>query len=106
MGFAAQAHFALADQGTEAFEDFAIRLRRPATLDAYVNKVGGQITAGANEAKERAAAYQPIPAYNRPEWTVAALVRQGRIYEILARAVLNTPFVVPADLNRKNNNRQ
>jgi len=28
-------------------------------------------------------------------------VRQGRIYEVLAKAVLNTPFVVPADLQKK-----
>ena len=28
-------------------------------------------------------------------------MRQGRIYEVLARAVLSTPFVVPADLQKK-----
>ena len=39
--------------------------------------------------------------YRRPTWTIAAFVRQGRIYEVLARAVLNTPFVVPADLQKK-----
>ena len=42
-----------------------------------------------------------IPPYRRPTWTIAAFVRQGRIYEVLARAVLNTPFVVPADLQKQ-----
>jgi hypothetical protein len=39
--------------------------------------------------------------YGRPTWTIAAFVRQGRVYEILARAILQTPFVMPADLARR-----
>jgi hypothetical protein len=66
-----------------------------------VDTVKGQIESGAREAKTKAEAYNAIPPYRRPTWTIAAFVRQGRIYEILARAVLNTPFVVPADLQKK-----
>jgi hypothetical protein len=63
--------------------------------------VKGQIDAGARSAKTKAESYNGVPPYRRPTWTIAAFVRQGRIYEILARAVLNTPFVVPADLQKK-----
>ncbi len=35
------------------------------------------------------------------QWTIAAFVRQGRIYEVLAKGVLNTPFVVPADMKKQ-----
>lgn len=98
---AAEAQFRLVDKGTQAFEKFAIQPGKPATLTGYVNGVKSQIESGAREAKTKAEAYNVIPAYRRPTWTIAAFVRQGRIYEILARAVLNTPFVVPADLQKK-----
>ena len=80
-----------------SFESFAITPGQPATLAAYVTKITEQITAGATQSKALAAGYDPVPAYRRPVWTIAAFVRQGRIYEILARAVLNTPFIIPAD---------
>jgi cellulose synthase operon protein C len=98
---AAQAQFTLVDKGTEDFDKFGIQPGRPATLNAYVNGVKTQIETGAKTAKSKAEAYNVIPPYRRPSWTIAAFVRQGRIYEILARAVLNTPFVVPADLQAK-----
>ena len=63
--------------------------------------VASQIETGSREAKTRAEAYNVVPTYRRPTWTIAAFVRQGRIYEVLAKAVLNTPFVVPADLQKK-----
>lgn len=99
--YAAQANFELIDKDTASFENFAIKPGNPPTLEGYVKTVQEQITAGATEAKSRAEAYNVVPSYQRPEWTVASLVRQGRIYEILARAVLNTPFVVPADLKKQ-----
>ncbi|HKU38261.1 MAG TPA: tetratricopeptide repeat protein [Polyangiales bacterium] len=98
---AAEAQFTLVDKGTQDFDKFAITPGKPATLNAYVNGVKGQIESGAKTAKSKAEAYNVIPSYRRPSWTIAAFVRQGRIYEILARAVLNTPFVVPADLQKK-----
>ncbi|HKP63400.1 MAG TPA: tetratricopeptide repeat protein, partial [Polyangiales bacterium] len=98
---AAEAQFTLVDKGTQDFDKFAIQPGKPATLAAYVGGVKTQIENGAKTAKTKAEAYNVIPAYRRPSWTIAAFVRQGRIYEILARAVLNTPFVVPADLQKK-----
>ncbi len=98
---AAQAQFTLVDKTTLDFDKFTIQPGKPATLKAYVDAVKGQIDSGAREAKTKAEGYNVIPPYRRPTWTIAAFVRQGRIYEILARAVLNTPFVVPADLQKK-----
>ena len=99
--YAAQAKFELVDEGMASFESFAITPGQPATLAAYVTKITEQITAGATQSKALAAGYDPVPAYRRPVWTIAAFVRQGRIYEILARAVLNTPFIIPADMQRQ-----
>jgi len=45
--------------------------------------------------------YEPVIAYNRPGWVIAAYVRQGRVYELLTKAVLELPFVMPEDLNRE-----
>jgi tetratricopeptide (TPR) repeat protein len=99
--YAANARFLIVDEGIAEFETFAIQPGRPATLKAYVEGVTQQIEAGGTQAKTRAEAYSSVPAYRRPTWTIAAFVRQGRIYEVLARAVLNTPFIVPADLQKK-----
>ncbi len=102
--YAAQAKFELVDAGMAAFESFAIVPGRPATLAAYVTKISEQITAGAIQSKQLAASYEPVPAYRRPSWTIAAFIRQGRIYEVLARAVLDTPFVIPDDMQRQMRN--
>jgi len=99
--YAAQSKFILVDKGVESFETFEITAGKPATLKAYVDSVKAQIEKGASEAKQRNEAYDAIMAYRRPTWTIAAFARQGRIYEILAKAVLNTPFVLPADLKKK-----
>lgn len=99
--YAAQAQFEEVDEGGRAFDGFAVKPGSPATLEAYVKNVAARIEAGSAEAKQRAEAYNAIPPYRRPSWTLAAFVRQGRVYEVLAKAVLNTPFVVPADLQRK-----
>lgn len=99
--YAAEAHFRPVDDSSTAFENFAIKPGKPATLEAYVKTVMAQITAGATQAKQVAEAYNIIPPYRRPTWTIASLVRQGRIYEILARAVLDTPFAMPKDMQKK-----
>lgn len=95
---AAQAKFELVDVGITAFESYHIDPGHPATMQAYIATLQDQITAGLTQTTTLAAGYAPIPEYRRPTWTVAAFVRQGRIYEILSRAVLNIPFVVPRDL--------
>jgi len=99
--YAAQAQFELVEPSSQSFESFAIKPGKPATLDAYVKSITAQIETGSKQAGDTAAAFNVIPPYRRPTWTIAAFVRQGRIYEVLARAVLETPFTVPADLKKK-----
>jgi len=99
--YAAHAKFILVDGGIGEFEGFAIRPGRPATMQAYVNTLKQQIEAGATRATSIKEGYEPVLGYRRPAWTIGAFVRQGRAYEILARAVLNTQFVTPNDLARQ-----
>jgi hypothetical protein len=99
--YAAHAKFILVDDGISSFEGFEIRPGRPATMQAYVNKIKQQIDEGANRAQTIKDGYEPVLGYRRPAWTIASFVRQGRAYEILARAVLNTPFITPNDLQRQ-----
>ncbi|RLB46812.1 MAG: hypothetical protein DRJ42_26795, partial [Deltaproteobacteria bacterium] len=99
--FAAHAKFILVDGAIAEFEGFAVRPGRPATMTAYVNALKQQINAGAAQAQSINAGYEPVFGYRRPGWAIAGFVRQGRAYEILARAVLNTPFITPNDLARQ-----
>jgi tetratricopeptide (TPR) repeat protein len=98
---AAFAQFTLVDKAAADYDKFAITPGKPVSLKAYVEGVKTQIDSGAKQAKTKAESYNAVPPYRRPSWTIAAFVRQGRVYEILARAVLNTPFVVPNDLQTK-----
>ncbi len=99
--FAAHAQFLLTDENIEEFEDFAIEPGRPSSLEEYVNTVAQQISAGEAEAARFAEGYASVLQFGRPTWSVAAFVEQGRVFETLARAVLNTPFAMPADLQRQ-----
>ena len=99
--YAAEARFTLVDENMEPFERFAITPGSPATLEAYVQTVARQIEQGSAQANTLVNGYAPVLEYGRPTWTIAAFVRQGRVYEVLARAILNTPFVMPADLQRQ-----
>jgi tetratricopeptide (TPR) repeat protein len=99
--YAAHARFILAEPSLAAFEGFAIDPGRPATLDEYVQTILRQIREGSTRAAAVNAEYQPVTEYGRPTWLIAALVRQGRAFEILASAILNAPYVTPADLARR-----
>lgn len=99
-GYAAEARFTLADGQIAGFEKFQIKPGKPKTMEAYVNTITGQIRDGARQADAIKDGYEPVLAYRRPQWTIASYVRQGRAYEILARSVLNTPTVVPLDVQR------
>jgi len=83
-----------------SFESFQIKPGRPKTVEAYINTITKQMGAGSTQAQSVANGYEPIFAYRRPRWTIASYVRQGRAYEILARSILNTPVVIPSDLQR------
>lgn len=99
--YAAQAQFELVDQGMAAYEETRINPGRPRNMEAYVQAIKTQINEASRRGQELVRSYDPIPGYRRPTWTIAAYVRQGRVYEVLVRAILNTPFVMPADLQRQ-----
>ncbi len=99
--YAGHAQFNMVDEGMASFEEFSIRTGRPSTIDAYVRTLGVEIQRGTRDATRLKAAYEPVLAYERPMWSIATFVRQGRIYEVLARAILRAPFVMPADMQRQ-----
>jgi tetratricopeptide (TPR) repeat protein len=99
-GYAAEARFILADDKIKGFESFQVKPGKPKTVEAYINSVTKQIGVGATRAQGIADGYETVFPYRRPRWTIAAYVRQGRAYEVLARSILNTPIVLPADLQR------
>jgi tetratricopeptide (TPR) repeat protein len=99
-GYAAEARFILVDGKLPGFEKFQIRPGKPKTVEAYVNAITKQIGSGGKQAQSIADGYEPVFPYRRPRWTIASYVRQGRAYEVLARSILNTPIVLPLDLQR------
>ncbi|MET0287623.1 MAG: tetratricopeptide repeat protein [Polyangiales bacterium] len=99
--YAAQAAFIRADKGNDDFEKFEIKPGSPATLKDYVDVLKKQIDAGGAQATQRNGAYDAVASYGRPNWTIASYVRQGRIYEVLSKGILNAPFIVPTDLKKQ-----
>ncbi len=99
-GYAAEARFILVDGKLASFENFQIKPGKPKTVEAYINTITKQMSNGANQAQSVANGYELVFPYRRPRWTIASYVRQGRAYEILARSILNTPVVIPSDLQR------
>lgn len=99
-GYAAEARFILVDGRLASFEKFQIKPGKPKSVDSYINTITKQIGDGGREAQSIKDGYEPVFAYRRPAWTIASYVRQGRAYEILARSILNTPIVLPLDLQR------
>lgn len=101
--YAANAKFILVDKGLEDFEKFSVKPGTPATMKIYVDSLTKQIEDGSKRATQRNEAYDAVMTYRRPSWTIAAFVRQGRVYEVLAKAVLNAPFVIPTDMKKQMN---
>lgn len=99
--YAANSKFLLVDPDGQAFESFTINTTRGATADAYIHGIIAQIQAGSQRAQSTAQEYEPIIAYRRPTWTIAAYVRQGRIYEVLAHAIVAAQHPLPTDLQRQ-----
>ncbi|MEM7136824.1 MAG: tetratricopeptide repeat protein [Myxococcota bacterium] len=100
-GYAAEARFILADGRIDDFEKYEIKVGRPRTMEGYTATLAKQIDQGSAEAQSIVGGYEPVLEYRRPRWTIASFVRQGRTYEILARAVLNAPFVMPLDMQKQ-----
>ena len=99
-GYAAEARFILVDDQIKSFEGFQVKPGRPKTVQGYVDTITKQIDGGSKQALTITDRYEAVFPYRRPRWTIAAYVRQGRAYEILARSILNTPIVLPLDLQR------
>ncbi len=99
--YAAHSRFLIVDPSLEELEGYTVNPGRQATVPAFVQTLTNQIQAGAQRTSTVASGYEPIMAYRRPVWSIAALTRQGRAYEIYARAVLNATVTVPTDLQRQ-----
>ncbi|MCB9612587.1 MAG: tetratricopeptide repeat protein [Sandaracinus sp.] len=99
--YAANAQFLITNETVAEFETFTINPGRPATLEAYVQALVSQINDGSRRASSYADGFNAVVQYRRPQWTIAAFVQRGKVYETLARAILNAPFVMPADLQRQ-----
>jgi cellulose synthase operon protein C len=98
--YAANAKFLLVDR-IEEIENWKIDVGLPKTLEGYVQTLMREIERGAQQATVMKDGYEPIIGFNRPGWIIAAYVRQGRVYELLSKAVLELPFVMPDDLKRE-----
>lgn len=99
--YAAHAKFLLVDPAGREFETFVIDTRRGRTAEAYINGIVAQIQAGSSRAQTLAQGYEPVVGYRRPTWTIAAYVRQGRIYEVLAHSIVAAQHPLPDDLSRQ-----
>ncbi len=99
--YAAHSHFILADQDNDKIESYKVNPGKPKTIQDYVKKLKSEIDRGANMVSTMKEDYEPILGYRRPTWAVAALVRQGRLYEVLAKEVLTAKFVTPTDIQRQ-----
>ncbi|HJL16243.1 MAG TPA: tetratricopeptide repeat protein [Sandaracinaceae bacterium LLY-WYZ-13_1] len=99
--YAARSRFQLVDPELQDLESLAIDPGRQSNTEAFVNELNRQIQEGSTRTQEVSEGYEPIFQYRRPTWTIAALTRQGRAYEILARAVLNAEITMPTDLQRR-----
>ena len=99
--YAANAKFLLVDPDGQAFETFAINTTRGATAAAYIQGIVAQIQAGSQRAQAIKQEYDPVLTYTRPTWTIAALVAQGRVYEVLAHAIVAAQHPLPADLQHQ-----
>ncbi|HJK96734.1 MAG TPA: tetratricopeptide repeat protein, partial [Polyangiaceae bacterium LLY-WYZ-14_1] len=100
---AAEARFQLVDERGQDFEDFSISVRSPRTLEDYISALRARIDAGAQEAESIVNDYNQVLGYRSRAWSVAAYVRQGRVYEQLVQAVLDATRnpVIPSDIARQ-----
>ncbi|MCB9591662.1 MAG: tetratricopeptide repeat protein [Sandaracinaceae bacterium] len=96
--YAAESRFRLVDPALARLEGLTVNPGRQRNTEAFVAELNRQIQDGSSRTQSTAQGYEPILAYRRPTWTIAALTRQGRAYEVLARAVLNAGITMPTDL--------
>jgi cellulose synthase operon protein C len=99
--YAAESHFRNIDPSLQELERLSVNPGRRRTMNEFRAELVRQIQTGAQQTRTVAAGYDPILEYRRPTWTIAALTRQGRAYEIYARAVLNAQLTMPNDLAQR-----
>jgi hypothetical protein len=98
--YAANARFIIVDAGMAQMEGYAMTFGRPATGAAFQERMRSEIERGVNLLTGLRDGYTTVPPYRRPTWTIGALVRTGRLYELLTRGILETEVVAPADVQR------
>lgn len=98
--YAAQSRFTLVDPSIGQLESLEVAPGAQPNTQAFVAELLRQIQTGSGRTQTTAEGYEPIIAYRRPTWTIAVYARQGRAYEILARAVLNATITMPTDIRR------
>ncbi len=99
--YAANSRFLLVDPSLQELEQYSVNPGRRNNVPEFVQELNRQVQDGARRTQATAQGYEPILAYRRPVWSIAALTRQGRAYEIYARAVLNATVTMPTDLQRQ-----
>ncbi|MCB9626389.1 MAG: tetratricopeptide repeat protein [Sandaracinaceae bacterium] len=98
--YAANARFIIVDGGMAQMERYAMTFGRPATGAEFQARMRSEIERGVNLLTGLRDGYTTVPPYRRPTWTIAALVRTGRLYELLTRGILEAEVVAPADVQR------
>jgi tetratricopeptide (TPR) repeat protein len=98
--YAANARFLIVDAGMPQMEGYAMTFGRPATGPEFQARMRSEIERGVNLLTGLREAYTTVPPYRRPTWTIGALVRTGRLYELLTRGILEAEVVAPADVQR------
>jgi TolA-binding protein len=99
--WAAESHFRIVDPSLQELERLSVNPGRRRTIQEFVAELNRQIQVGSSETQRIASGYEPVLAYRRPTWSIAALTRQGRAYEVLVRAVLNAQIQMPTDVQQR-----
>ena len=98
--YAANARFLLVDASFAAYEGLTITMAAPSTGAGLVAALQAAIGGANTRTTSIATGYEPIVSYRRPQWTIAAFVRQGRAYEVLRGAVRAMTVPLPPDIQR------
>ncbi len=98
--YAANARFLIVDQGMSRMESYRMTFGRPATGAEFQARMRSEIERGVTSLTTLREEYSTVPPYRRPIWTIGALVRTGRLYELLSKGILETEVVAPADVQR------
>jgi hypothetical protein len=95
----AQARLANAEEdGRARLSGLAVRPTAAPTAQAWTQSLRTQIAGAAARSNAAIAGYEEVIALRSPHASVTALARQGDAEQMLARAILDSPFVLPRDV--------